>query len=508
MPFVFFLPSVSFLYSRCITSQINKQTRKMRGMGGPNRGGRGGAQAAAPLIGGLNPAGLAAAQGALVVDDPNKVLAVRLEIQELNKKIKDEENLMNFYNLEKDKINNIWILAKKELEDSEAHLKNKEREARDLEENHMMTKNLYKQKIKHLLFQNEDCHGEMRIAQEKKLQQKEDQNRIISQDLDNDNRDLKKKLKEQELSQNAYLFALQFDANQTFTMQRQEHERAMRELTLKYDLKKRKVYSEMEEVRTMMVKKLEEEKEVRAKKIKSLHAANYKDIKNYYNDITNSNLSLIKQFKEDIDKAKDQEEKNRKRLMKMEEQNKRLQIPLDECTKDIEKLKKDLEEWEMIKGEKKLLRENITGLEEEYKKLEYEYEVRLQQYEYLEKERVVLFEKFEDVMYDIHQKSGLRNLILEKKKVLIRERLESKECELEKVLSLANIDEGIKKDIIENLQEVISRKDQIIAELQEDLRQIRASHVHMVKAYDGKLSEFVIPVEELGFNPLVPSNIN
>lgn len=27
----------------------------------------------------------------------------------------------------------------------------------------------------------------------------------------------------------------------------------------------------------------------------------------------------------------------------------------------------------------------------------------------------------------------------------------------------------------------------------------------MVKAYDGKLAEFVIPVEELGFDPLVPT---
>lgn len=30
----------------------------------------------------------------------------------------------------------------------------------------------------------------------------------------------------------------------------------------------------------------------------------------------------------------------------------------------------------------------------------------------------------------------------------------------------------------------------------------------MVKAYEGKLSEYVIPVEELGFDPLVPNNID
>ena len=30
----------------------------------------------------------------------------------------------------------------------------------------------------------------------------------------------------------------------------------------------------------------------------------------------------------------------------------------------------------------------------------------------------------------------------------------------------------------------------------------------MVKAYEGKLSEFVIPVEELGFDPLIQNSID
>lgn len=47
-------------------------------------------------------------------------------------------------------------------------------------------------------------------------------------------------------------------------------------------------------------------------------------------------------------------------------------------------------------------------------------------------------------------------------------------------------------------------KSQLIAELQQQLAQIRKAHSHMVKAYEGKLAEFVIPVEELGFDPLVP----
>jgi len=458
--------------------------------------------------GGLDPAGLEEARKAGLVDNPDQVRAARLEIMELKKKIDEEERLMNFYNLDKEKMNNLWIISKKELEDTEANLKNKEREAKDLEENHTMTKNLYKQKIKHLLFQNEDCHGEMRVQQEKKLQQKEDQNRVITQDLDSDNRDLKKKLKEQELSQHNYLFALRFDDNQNLTHQRQEQERALRELTLKFELKKKKVYAEMEEIKAQQTKRLEDEKEAKIKTLKQNHATYYKDIKNYYNDITTSNLSLIKQFKEDIQKAQDQEEKDQQRLKKLTEQNQRLRKPLEEATAQIEQLKKDLEHWKAVKLEKQELRKKISELENEYRTLEYEYEVGLQQFTYLDKEKDILFDKYEEVMYDIHQKSGLRNLILEKKKELIKERLEAKDCELDKILAISNIDETNRRNITERLEEVLARKDQMIAELQQDLKQIRAAHVHMVKAYDGKLSEYVIPVEELGFNPLVPSNVD
>jgi growth arrest-specific protein 8 len=50
-------------------------------------------------------------------------------------------------------------------------------------------------------------------------------------------------------------------------------------------------------------------------------------------------------------------------------------------------------------------------------------------------------------------------------------------------------------------------KEEVVLELESQLLQIRKAHSHMVKAYEGKLSEYVIPVEELGFDPLVPNNV-
>jgi hypothetical protein len=75
------------------------------------------------------------------------------------------------------------------------------------------------------------------------------------------------------------------------------------------------------------------------------------------------------------------------------------------------------------------------------------------------------------------------------------------------VLKVAHIDGRAIGAISKSIEEIENGKNDLIGELQNQLQQIRRAHTHMVKAYEGKLAEFVIPVEELGFDPLVPTNI-
>ena len=61
---------------------------------------------------------------------------LRLEARELEKQIKKEEDLIGLYNDERLRINYITLVGKKELEDKQAELRNKQREYQDLEEKH------------------------------------------------------------------------------------------------------------------------------------------------------------------------------------------------------------------------------------------------------------------------------------------------------------------------------------------------------------------------------------
>lgn len=73
-------------------------------------------------------------------------------------------------------------------------------------------------------------------------------------------------------------------------------------------------------------------------------------------------------------------------------------------------------------------------------------------------------------------------------------------------MNAANLAPDARAQVAASLEDVENVKNEEIAGIQADLKKIREAHSNMVKTYEGKLFEFGIPVEELGFDPLVPAN--
>ena len=68
------------------------------------------------------------------------------------------------------------------------------------------------------------------------------------------------------------------------------------------------------------------------------------------------------------------------------------------------------------------------------------------------------------------------------------------------------IDPSKINQLTSTLEEVDLMKTETINQLEEELKRIKETHANMIKTYEAKLAEFGIPVEEIGFEPLLPVN--
>ena len=112
-----------------------------------------------------------------IYDDEFKK-TLRIECRALVATIKKEEDQIGLYNDERLRINYFWLVGKKELEDKQAELGNKERELQDLKEKHEIEIKIYKQRLKHLIFQNLDQLTQLKKEAQITLKNTEDEHRI------------------------------------------------------------------------------------------------------------------------------------------------------------------------------------------------------------------------------------------------------------------------------------------------------------------------------------------
>ena len=115
---------------------------------------------------------------------------MRDRIRQLREQNKEEDKNINFYQQERERINYLWMLQKKKIEDNQADLVNKKRELEDLEEKHKIENKLYMQKIKFLMLKQQDENVELQKEAEIALKQMEDSHRVKERDYKYDIRTL------------------------------------------------------------------------------------------------------------------------------------------------------------------------------------------------------------------------------------------------------------------------------------------------------------------------------
>ena len=180
----------------------------------------------------------------------------------------------------------------------------------ELEERHQVEIKVYKQKVKHLLYEHQNNVTTLKADAEVALKQQQDEFRRRSGELSKDKRSLKLELKELELAHEDVVRQLKLEQAKVTTMLRQEFEQNGKELQALYEKKMKTQREDLELQRKHEIHEVEERKNTHINQLMKKHDVAFTEIKNYYNDITHNNLDLIKTLKDDVAEMKKKEATN------------------------------------------------------------------------------------------------------------------------------------------------------------------------------------------------------
>ncbi|XP_070985504.1 dynein regulatory complex subunit 4-like [Oncorhynchus clarkii lewisi] len=83
-------------------------------------------------------------------------------IVRLREEMDREREERNYFQMERDKIHTFWKITKRHLDERKADLRNRDREMKEAEERHQVEIKVYKQKVKHLLYEHQNSISELK----------------------------------------------------------------------------------------------------------------------------------------------------------------------------------------------------------------------------------------------------------------------------------------------------------------------------------------------------------
>ncbi|XP_065601406.1 dynein regulatory complex subunit 4 isoform X5 [Cyrtonyx montezumae] len=423
-------------------------------------------------------------------------------ITRLRKEMDREREERNYFQLERDKIHTFWEVTRQQLEEKRTELRRKDREMEEAEERHQVEIKVYKQKVKHLLCEHQENLTELKVAGTLSMKQAQKDHWAQETEMRKDVHSLKVELKEQELANEAVVKNLRLKQEEEITRLCNDFERQVKEMEAKYSKKMQTLRDELNLRRKTEIHEVEERKNNHINELMKSHEKAFLDFKNYHNDVTFQNLSLINLLKEQVEEMKKRETRLEKEKTEVLLQNKQLKDPLQQAQEQVLELQKKLVHYNKDKEALLNTKAHLKVTQKELKDLQWEHEVLEQRFSKVQAERDELYQKFTKAINEVQQKTGFKNLLLERKLKGLLDVLEKKEVELSEVFAASSLDPSALSFVSRKLEDVLSSKNATIENLQYQLAQACKAHNDMLQTMKEKLMSFGIPLDNLGFKPL------
>nr|AAP60023.1 T-lymphocyte triggering factor [Trypanosoma vivax] len=421
-------------------------------------------------------------------------------LESLHENLAKAEKLRNYFQVERDKVNDFWNATKSEVETYRARLLNADSEIEELERAHQVEMRVYKQKVRHLIYERktrvQTCKDEsdrlLREAEERHTQRMNEIESTLQQqyrEFEIAAANHERKMDESRDSHNYMVTVTKM----------QSHEKELTRQQAAYEIKLKALRDELELRRRAEIHEIEERKNEHINALIRQHEAKFQEMKAYYNQITTNNLEIIRTLKDEIAQMKQNDEHNESLMYDIDRENQNLVAPLEQAQREVAELQQKRKQHEQNKRSLELTRLKLRSLRDEVWRLREEHSALEARYSQVYQEREEFKGKFESALRHAAGVVEERNEMLQQKLIESHALVEERDEQLEGVMRAMNLEPATLEAISAEVDQTLQRKNQLIKDLHFELKKAE-------KLFNATLTEMERRCQRLNIPPLPRSN--
>ena len=223
--------------------------------------------------------------------------ALKSSLQTFRERFNEMKSKRNYIQMDRDMVQGFYDHTKKEIEELNIQISNKETTAQKMEEDHQMEVRVYLHKVKQLEYEQQKTNKDIENDGEKAKISETDyfNSRLI--DMTKDKLKLKGSYTESEKTNIVSVNKMEQQHQKLYDGQEKHFNTKLKDLIEKYENRLAKLREELELKLKVEIHELEERKNLHINELINNHEKAFAELKKYYNDITAENLSLIKSQK-------------------------------------------------------------------------------------------------------------------------------------------------------------------------------------------------------------------
>lgn len=425
---------------------------------------------------------------------PCEPIAELSSLETVHDALAKAQELRNYFQVERDKVNGFWSVTKEEVEANRYALLNAEAELEEKERAHQVEMKVYKQKVRHLLYEHkmkvkqclEESEQQLREAEEHHVRRMGD----ISSQMSHFDRQADAAAENHEMKVEELRDSHRYMLSVT-KIQKQEKDLARQQAL--YDAKLKALHDELELRRRAEIHEIEERKNEHINALIQQHEAKFQEMKTYYNQITSNNLEIIQSLKEEIVRMKKNDEQNETLMYDIEHENQNLLVPLEEAQRDVAELQQKLKQHEQDKRSLGMTRAKLRSLTEEIWRLREEHEALEKRYAKVHQEREELKTKFESALRQAMEVVEERNEVMQQKLIESHALVEERDAQLDGVLKALNLEPTALDLIASEVDSTLQKKNQLIKDLHYELKKGEKTLNSTLLEYERRCNRVNIP---------------